>query len=238
MSRKATRWALAALLVTLTAARPSWGGDDAVARAKRHFTQGQQAYAEGRFDKAYAEYEAGWKLTSRPGFLLNMAQAKRQAGELREARDLFRRFLIAKPDAAQRDEVISIISQIDVALAEEGGEDPAGAADAPAEPEPSGDANAQAAGEAEPEEDIAPAPELSAPVPAPPAPVAPVVNVAEKPKGGGTAPHGEKKPIYRRPWFWAGAGAVVTGLALGVAFAAGGGSGGDKDSGTWGALRR
>ena len=40
--------------------------------AREHFRRGKEAYAAQRFDDAYREFEAGYRLSSRPLFLFNM----------------------------------------------------------------------------------------------------------------------------------------------------------------------
>jgi tetratricopeptide (TPR) repeat protein len=91
--------------------------------AREHFRRGKEAYAAQRFDEAYREFEAGYRLSSRPLFLYNMGHAKRRAGASAEACALYRRFLEVQPDAPQRAEVESILRELEPAWA-------------PAKPEP------------------------------------------------------------------------------------------------------
>jgi hypothetical protein len=85
--------------------------------AREHFRRGKDAYAAQRFDEAYREFEAGYRLSGRPLFLFNMGHAKRRAGEPAEAGVLFRRFLELQPDAPQRAEVEAILRELEPATA-------------------------------------------------------------------------------------------------------------------------
>jgi tetratricopeptide (TPR) repeat protein len=84
-----------------------------VREARELFRRGKEAYAAGRFDEAYREFEAGYRLSNRPLFLFNMGYAKRRAGEAGEARALFRRFLELQPDSPHRAEVESALRELE-----------------------------------------------------------------------------------------------------------------------------
>lgn len=164
-----------------------------VKQAREHFRAGDELFKAGRFAEAYREFEAGFALSNRPLFLLNMAHAERRRGELRNARALYRRYLVMEPESKLRGEVEAVLQEIEAALlAEEqvGKPEPA----PPADPPP-----------------VAPPPVLAAP-PAPPSPPPAVIVAAP-------APEPEPPPVYQRWWFWAGIGgvavaAVATGLLL------------------------
>jgi hypothetical protein len=81
--------------------------------AREHYRRGKDAYAAQRFDDAYREFEAGYRLSTRPLFLFNMGHAKRRAGAPAEARALFRRFLELQPDSPHRGEVEAILRELE-----------------------------------------------------------------------------------------------------------------------------
>ena len=87
-------------------------------QAREHFRLGKEAYAAERFDDAFREFEAGYQLSNRPAFLLNMGHARRRSGALSEARTLYRRFLLVQPDSPYRAEVEKMLADIDAAQPE------------------------------------------------------------------------------------------------------------------------
>jgi tetratricopeptide (TPR) repeat protein len=172
--------------------------------AREHYDKGQAAFQAGRYAEASREFEAGYELSRRPAFLLNMAHAERRQGELRKARERYRRYLLVDPESNVRGAVESVLEEIERALAAEVAEPATAPAPAPSQP---------AATE-------------PAPVVPPPLQLAPPAALRDAPPsllgGADTAPvtPGTKdRPVYRRWWFWATAGAVaaatvLTGLAL------------------------
>jgi len=87
-------------------------------QAREHFRLGKEAYAAERFGDAFREFEAGYQLSNRPAFLLNMGHARRRSGALSEARALYRRFLLVQPDSPYRAEVEKMLADIDAAQPE------------------------------------------------------------------------------------------------------------------------
>ena len=59
-----------------------------VRKGRQLYRLGKEAYAAGRFAEAYDHFEAGYRLSGRSPFLLNMAHAKRRQGELAAAHAL------------------------------------------------------------------------------------------------------------------------------------------------------
>lgn len=90
--------------------------DTAAREAKHHYDRGVRAYDAGHYDEAFKEFEAGYAAMPRPGFILNMAHAQRRMGELRKARALYQRFLVAEPDSPQAETTKSAITEIDAAI--------------------------------------------------------------------------------------------------------------------------
>ena len=177
---------------------------DDVQRAREHHKAGDQAFKDGRYLDAYKEWEAGYKLSPRPLFLLNMAHAERRRGELKNARTLYRRFLLMEPQSKLRGEVESVLVEIDAALAEA--------------PEPAPAAQPEAPPLAPPAVATTPSPpELlgsrSEPEIGPPSGPPPIVSTALPPSEA----EPPARPLYKRWWFWTGIG-VVAAAAGGTSF--------------------
>ena len=71
--------------------------------AQRHYAAGKLRYEARRFAEALAEFEAGFAVSRRPGFLINMGHCHRQLGELDEAVRDYERYLAydARSEAAR-----------------------------------------------------------------------------------------------------------------------------------------
>src|SRR5581483_9876184 len=123
---------------------------------------------------------------------------QRKLGHLREARVLYKKFLLVDSTSKLRDEVRAVIEELDSALVDEDlarkgrGEPIAGAADdaAPAAP-------------------VVPSPSATAlPKPSPPEADQPVL--LQQSAGPSTAERDPaSRPLYQRGWFWVVVGAVV-----------------------------
>jgi tetratricopeptide (TPR) repeat protein len=168
-----------------------------VKQAREHYKKGDEAFKAGRYDEAFKEFEAGFTLSNRPLFLLNMAHAERRRGELQSARALYKRFLLMEPDSRLRGEVESVLQEIDTALAAED----AAKRNGPAAP----GADAPAAS-------VAPPPAPAAPlalVPPPPSAPASDMGTAGTFTSGPAADEGAERPLYKKGWFWGVVGGVV-----------------------------
>jgi tetratricopeptide (TPR) repeat protein len=86
-------------------------------RARRHFLAGKRAFEARRYSVALKEFEAGYAIYPRPGFLLNMGHAARRMGQLKRARDYYLKFLESDPPAAERRTTIALVLDIDRQLA-------------------------------------------------------------------------------------------------------------------------
>ena len=92
---------------------------DAVRKAREHYRSGDEAFKAGRYEDAYREWEAGYKLSGRPLFLLNMAHAERRRGQLPNARALYQRYMVMEPETKLRGGIEGVLKEIDAALAAE-----------------------------------------------------------------------------------------------------------------------
>jgi hypothetical protein len=81
---------LAILLVLLGAARAE---DELEARARNHYEAGRTHYRLGNFRESLREFTAGYELTHKPRFLINIAQAFRKLGDDASARKMLERYL-------------------------------------------------------------------------------------------------------------------------------------------------
>ena len=86
-------------------------------RARRHFLAGKRAFEAKRYSIALKEFEAGYAIYPRPGFLLNMGHAARRMGELKRARGYYLKFLESDPPAPARRTTIALVLEIDRQLA-------------------------------------------------------------------------------------------------------------------------
>lgn len=90
---------LAPLALAVALAPVAARGDELEDAAKMHFETGQRFYRSGMWPQALAEFNAGFELTHRPGFLINLAKVHEQLGEWAEAVRVYRQFLEQAPDA-------------------------------------------------------------------------------------------------------------------------------------------
>jgi hypothetical protein len=163
-------------------------GDPIVDEARRHYELGAALYKASRFAEALREFEAGYALTPRPLFLVNIAQAHRHLGQLEEAAAAFEKFLaVAPPDDPDRGQAKETLALIRRELA----------ARPPAEP-------------ARPV--VAPAPPAASPTvaPAPPRAMAPVAVVDR------AAPVERRSFARRHWWIFPTVVVVAAGIAVGL----------------------
>jgi hypothetical protein len=130
--------ALAAATPALAADSPARAGDsddEARAEGRRHFEAGEQHFQKNEYAQALVEYEAGYRITRLPGFLINIAHCHRLSGDLRKARAYYRKYLLVMPTSSRRAEVEEMIAKLDQTLSHEakgeGGEAAAAAASKP-----------------------------------------------------------------------------------------------------------
>jgi tetratricopeptide (TPR) repeat protein len=121
--RLAARLLLAAALMVTTALRAEAADKQVEERAegRRHFDDGEQYFQHGDYVHALTEYEAGYRLTRLPGFLINIAHCHRLSGDLRKARAFYRKYLLVAPTSPRKAEVEEIIRKLDQALSDEAG---------------------------------------------------------------------------------------------------------------------
>jgi hypothetical protein len=186
--------------------------------AQSQYKRGEAAFRSGDYDKAYAAFEAGYTLSERPLFLLNMAHTERRRGQLQNARSLYNTYLLMDPRSRERAPVERILREIDGQLTIEA----ATVQNAITPPHvdalvPSGPPPLPAA-----------APEVTGPADPPPSrrlasddPPAHVERRAPPPRLTVVQQRDEEEPprlrndegaFYTRWWFWTGAAVVVGGV--------------------------
>lgn len=86
--------------------------------SRDHYARGRALYLANQNVEALREFEAGFELVPRPEFLINMGLCQARLGHLREARDLYRKFLAAAPQAhSQRQNVEELLQKVEADLA-------------------------------------------------------------------------------------------------------------------------
>ena len=200
-------------------ARLARAADEIEALARRHFTRGKQLYDERKYREAAAEFEAGYAVAPRAGFLLNIGHSYRRAGDLRKARRYYELFLEKDATSPQRGEVQGYIKGIDDTLADQREEQghPAEAAGAD---------GGHAGGEGK--VPAAPPPPDEPSTAAGAAPSEPVAVCAERE----TRRPRQSAPVW--PWLVSGAALVFAGAIVAAVLIAGSGNG--EPCGTLGCL--
>lgn len=243
--------ALAATLVFAGAmpsasAEPDRRGDVNVRRARQHFLSGKKAFEAKDYPEALREFQAGYELEPRPGFLLNMAHAARKMGDLQHARDLFRRFLATDPSGEERRAAEQSVAEIERMMAPQpetpvvplpgasgspSGAGPGGAV--ATAPNPGTNAGTEATSPGEVSGSMGGAPSL------------PSLSATQQQSGGAMVvaplpppapPTEEDRPLYKKWWFWTGLAAVAAGTAA-ILILGAGNSDEARGSGTWGEIR-
>jgi tetratricopeptide (TPR) repeat protein len=180
-----------------------------VARSRAHYERARAHFNLGEYEAAMREFEEGYRYKPNPLFLYNIAQAARKAGRRDKALELFKRYLVVSPRAAERREVERAIAELERERAAH-----------PPEPPPVERKPIETKAESPPVTPVGPAaaPATPAVTPATPAvtPTTPAMTVVA-PAAAPVAP--------RRPWYrdWlaptlAGAGAALL-VAGGADFA-------------------
>lgn len=180
-------------------ARAAAPDDDAEAEARRRFRRGTKLFDDGKFRDAAREFEAGYAVLPRTGFLMNIGHSYRRAGDLKKAKRYYELFLQRESESPlQRAEATEYIKLVDETLAEQP-PSPSSSSDEPAAAVPP---SSQAAGKEK----------LAARAPSPDPSGAMSISNAELEKLCRTQP--EPTPVI--PWVVAGIAAVVA-AGLGAA---------------------
>lgn len=203
--------ALVAALLAPAATAHAGEEEDRAEKARVHYETGMAHFNLEEWDAAIAEWEEGYRVKPVPEFLFNIAQAYRKSQRYERALTFYQSYVRLAPKAPNRAEVERQIEQLKPLAAEE----KRNAASYPKLPPPKPTEPPPAT--------TAPAPTTPPPASAttsPPSAPAPVATAESRPELVAHAP--ERKPVYKKAWFWAvtiGAVAVVgAGVALGVVY--------------------
>ena len=104
-----------------TASTPADQGEDNEARAL--FEAGQVAFSEGRFENALEYFERAYELSQRPALLYNIGSSADRLRQDARALEAFEAYLVAMPDADNRQHVEARMAVLREAVAD-GGESP------------------------------------------------------------------------------------------------------------------
>ncbi|MGE5184263.1 MAG: tetratricopeptide repeat protein [Acidobacteriota bacterium] len=189
---------LLALLVLALAASPALAQKPDVAALE---TSAKKHYELAEYDAAIADFKEAFRLSDAPGYLFNIAQAYRLAGNCREAATFYKTFLRRVPDAPNAAKVRTEIAEMETCAAKQ---------PEPAPPPPTTTTT-------------------TAPAPTPP-PATAAAPAAPQPDADSDDEE-RPQPREDRRWMqWTGigaAGAGAIGLGLGVKFALDGRARGD-----------
>jgi hypothetical protein len=113
----------AVVIVVLARAAVARAGDDPQ-KAKQLFQEGTTYFDLGQFDKAIDSWQQGYKAKPDPGFLYNIGQAYRLAGDPQKAIFFYKGYLRNSPKAPNRADVEQRIAALQKQITEGGGKSP------------------------------------------------------------------------------------------------------------------
>ncbi len=207
--------------------------------AKARFTSGQRHYNLNELPEALADFKDAYRLYPDPVFLFNLGQCERQLGHHEEAIRFYRNFLREEPKAANRQEVVRKIEEMEAAIKSRPPDadkltSPPGTpvpetATPPAEATPSRAAVPPEPAPATPAAGASPENAASEPPEPPPSPgpdpislpaTAQIASDQEQPGRfdltSSAAEPAPAPPFYRRWWFWAGVAVVAVGAGMAI----------------------
>lgn len=109
---------LVAVALVGTHADMALAADVNIARAKKHFKQGQAHYAHGEHTKALEQFEAAYSYKELPGFLFNMGQCHMELKKFDMALKRYNQYLRESPKARNRAKVEDLMRQATAAKAD------------------------------------------------------------------------------------------------------------------------
>ena len=84
-----------------------------LAAAKEAYEEALRAFNLGQWDEAVAGFQKSYKLSGDAALLFNIAQAQRQAGNVKEAIIAYKAFLREKPDTSQREMIEAKLKELE-----------------------------------------------------------------------------------------------------------------------------
>ena len=88
-------------------------------KARAAFRLGSQHYSLGEYREALVSFKEAYRSYEDPSFLFNIAQCERQLDQRADAIRAYRMYLVNAPDAANREEVRTLITRLEHELADE-----------------------------------------------------------------------------------------------------------------------
>jgi Tfp pilus assembly protein PilF len=206
--RGRARVAVALLVASLAGAAAAHAQtSEAESRARAHYEVGLGMYHLGNYHDAIREFSAGYELSPRPEFLINLGQAYRKLGNFGQARQMFQRYLAHSPaDATDRAQVQALLAEVEHAAAAAG--KPTSPSGAPSVNEPPGRPPTT------PPSTPPSTPPVTPSLPPPSTTAAPSTVAANPTLVAAPAPH---RSAWRRYWWTVPVGAVLVGTAVGLA---------------------
>ena len=89
-----------------------------VQAAQRHFESGVNFYKTGDYEAARIEFEAGYRLSKLPDFLVNLCQVADKQNRIQEAINYCEQYLLAEPKAKESAEVRTRLDNLHQRLAD------------------------------------------------------------------------------------------------------------------------
>src|SRR5262245_36312917 len=108
---------LGAVIVVLAVATSAGADEEAENRARAHYEIGLGMYRLGDYRGALREFAAGYELTRKPRFLINLGQIYRKLHDPAKARDFYRQFLDeTAPDDPARAQAQQVLADLEKEL--------------------------------------------------------------------------------------------------------------------------
>jgi tetratricopeptide (TPR) repeat protein len=176
--------------------------------ARRLFQKAELSFNLGKFEEALADYQSAYQAKPLTGFLFNIAQCYRNLGNWERARFFYRRYLTLEPRSPNRHRVEDLVAEMTDRLEKQQALMPPtkGLTTGPVAASPSEPTAAPAPA-------LTPPPAVAPPLPEPSAAAASTSSATVSSTLVAAPPlaTAERKPVYKRWWFWTGVGAVVAG---------------------------
>ena len=113
MSSRAITFLLAICLACVASARVAYADESPTRVAKRHYERGQKLFGLQKFDQALEQFQKAFDAKPIPDFLFNIGQCHRNLGDYEAAIFSFKRYLKLDPEAANREQVEELITQLE-----------------------------------------------------------------------------------------------------------------------------
>lgn len=98
---------------------PVTPSEEVITKAQTLLSEANAHYAAKRYDQAREAYQAAYDLTDAPGFLYNIAQSHRLAGQCRPAIEHYEEFLSLEPKTELRSKVEGFVAEMWTCLEKE-----------------------------------------------------------------------------------------------------------------------